>query len=177
MTTAPDASSPTTLQTFLPRSMPRTEIVANSHSLFLLLNPGEPTPPEGGAGHSIRTLGRRGAIRHAASGIPRKRGLHQAYIEALPCGAVASGAMKQRALRRLPVRVLARPYVTGSETTHEAMPGTTRPPPRKFGQRVRRSLLCPPIGEAISRAVTRPPGIAAAFARDRFRLGAPASCQ
>ena len=28
MTTAPDASKPTTLQTFLPRSTPRTEIVA-----------------------------------------------------------------------------------------------------------------------------------------------------
>src|ERR1700691_2045262 len=44
MTTAPDASSPTTLQTFLPRSMPRTEISIPSSSRFA----GEPTTPEGG---------------------------------------------------------------------------------------------------------------------------------
>ena len=32
MTTAPDESSPTTLQTFLPRSTPRTEIAAKAMS-------------------------------------------------------------------------------------------------------------------------------------------------
>src|SRR6516164_10671252 len=50
MTTAPDASRPTTPQTFLPRSTPRTEISIP----FLLLTAGDPMTPEGGAGHSIK---------------------------------------------------------------------------------------------------------------------------
>ena len=54
-TTAPEASRPTTLQTFLPKIDAKNgnRLQNISHSLFLLLNPGEPTAPEGGAGHSI----------------------------------------------------------------------------------------------------------------------------
>src|SRR6201982_4128144 len=55
-TTAPEASRPTRLQTFLPRSMPSTEtfIIYPSGCIS-----GEPITPEGGAGHSIKLRERR----------------------------------------------------------------------------------------------------------------------
>ena len=53
MTTEPVASSPARLQTFLPRSTPRTAISIPCPSFWTT---GEPTAPEGGASHSINIL-------------------------------------------------------------------------------------------------------------------------
>src|ERR1700741_877440 len=73
ITTAPDASSPTTLQTFLPRSTPRTAI---SIPIPPPDTAGDLTAREGGAGHSISLrrldalLEAFGSFRHPTNGRP-----------------------------------------------------------------------------------------------------------
>src|SRR6202035_3837516 len=94
--TAPDASRPTMLQIFLPRSMPSTETVMIYPSGR---TSGEPITPEGGAGHPIKLSRPRG-------GDSRKRGSWQADRD------LVSDAMKADSLHYEAVRQKQRSLLT-----------------------------------------------------------------